>query len=97
MLSLIFQVLTSAGLLLNKRPFFNYVDQILPIIDYLSSPQLTLVKEFLYCLRGNLHTIDIFSTTYLPRLVNIVKEGPLNVNNATYIKLDTYILRSTIL
>ena len=41
--------------------------------------------------------IDIFSTTYLPRLVNIVKEGPLNVNNATYIKLDTYILRNTIL
>jgi hypothetical protein len=90
-LSLIFQVLTSAGLLLNKGPFFNYVDQILPDIDYLFSPGLTLAKEFVHCLRENLHTIDIFSTTYLPRLVNTIKEGPLDVNNATYIKLDTYI------
>ena len=30
-------------------PFFNYVDQILPIIDHLSYPWLTLGKKFLYC------------------------------------------------
>ena len=27
-------------------------------------------------IRKNLHTVDIFSTTYLPHLVNVVKERP---------------------
>jgi hypothetical protein len=27
---------------------------------------------------GILHTVDIFSTTYQPRLINIVKEGHLS-------------------
>ena len=53
--------------------FFNYVDQILTIIDPL---WLTLVKRFLYCLGGSLFTINISSTTYPPCLVNIVCERP---------------------
>ena len=50
--------------------FFNYVDQILTIIDPL---WLTLVKRFLYCLGGSLFTINI---SYPPCLVNVVCERP---------------------
>ena len=41
--------------------------------------ELTLGRELLYHIRGNLHNVDIFSTTYLPRLVNVVKERPLGL------------------
>ena len=48
----------------NKGSFFNYVDQILPIIDHLP----TLVKEFLYLLlQGklcSLHTTGNISSMY---------------------------------
>ena len=50
-----------------KGAFFNYVDKILTIID------LPIYTSLLY-------TVDISSTTYLctylPRLVNVVKECP---------------------
>ena len=36
---------------------------------------------FLLFTRENLHTVDIFSTTYIPLLANIVKERPLSVQN----------------
>ena len=42
---------------LRRGSFINYVDKILPIIDHLPTPM------------ENLHTVDISSTTYLPRLV----------------------------
>jgi hypothetical protein len=54
--------------------FYTMLTKI-PIIDNLpAQPRLTLMKEFL--LNYKVHTVDISSTTYLPRLVNIVKERP---------------------
>ena len=47
----------------------------LPIISHL----LTFVKEFHSEIMENLHTVDISSTTYLLRLVNIVCERPLRL------------------
>ena len=35
----------------------------------------------------NLHTVDISSTTYLPRLVNVVKERPLRRNTFVNLRL----------
>ena len=36
------------------------------------------ICDVLYCYMKNMHTIDISSSTYLPRLVNVVCESPLN-------------------
>ena len=42
---------------------------------------LTPVDILLYCYKvKSLYTIDISSTTYLPHLVNVVKECPLMYN-----------------
>ena len=63
-----------------KGSFFNYVDQNLPIIDPLPIYLLlTLVKEILYCHEGKSAYRCHFQyhlNTYLPRLVNVVKERP---------------------
>ena len=70
-------ILLSFGILnstLSKVSFFNYVYYILPIIDHLPTPSWHLSFNVI---RENLHTINISSTTYLPCLVNIVKEWPL--------------------
>ena len=58
-----------------KGPFFNYVDQIWPIIDHL--PTLHRGSNSFTFFAKNLQTVDISSTTYLPRLVDVVKERPL--------------------
>ena len=66
--------------------FFNYVDQIFPIIDHLT-PAMSIralvdigeAIPLLLCIRKNLYSIDISSVTYLPRLVNVFKERPLVV------------------
>ena len=58
------------------RSFFHYVDQILPIIDHLP----TLCWH--WCTWENSFTaiiIDISTFTYLPHLVNVVKERPQNL------------------
>ena len=61
--------------------FFNYVDQILPIIDHLPTPEIDIREEIylLLRIRKNLHNVEISSTyhTYLPCLVNVVCERPL--------------------
>ena len=52
----------------SQGSFFNYVAQILQIIDNLPTPapvDITVVME-------NLHIVDISSTTYLSHLVNVV-------------------------
>ena len=55
---------------------FNYVDKILAFLTtYL--PQVDICEE----IRQNLHTVDIFSTTYLPRRVNVVCELPLALHS----------------
>ena len=59
-----------------KGSFFNYVDQILPVIDHLPTSGWHWWSNSFNVIRENLHTIDISSTTYLPRLVNVVKERP---------------------
>ena len=46
--------------------FTNYFDKILPIIDPL------LVKDFLYSFKEK----SAYSTTYLPRIFNVVCEFP---------------------
>ena len=38
----------------------------------------------LIVIRENLHTVDIFSTTYLPRLVNVVCECPLTFTGVKF-------------
>ena len=53
--------------------FINYVDNSLTIIFHLTTP----VDFFYFCKVKYLCTINISSTTYLSRLVNIVKECPL--------------------
>ena len=61
-----------------RRSFFNYVDQILPILTtYLS---LVDIDEGLSLLSsGNISIPLTFPvhTTYLPLLVNIIKECPI--------------------
>ena len=49
-----------------------------PFLTTCLQPMLTFVKEFFNVIGENLHIIDIFRTTYLPRLFNVVCEGPLN-------------------
>ena len=56
---------------------FNYVDQIVPIIDL---PQLDIGEGIPFVKRENLPFLDISSTTYLPCLVNVVKERSPTVN-----------------
>ena len=55
-------------IILRKGAFFNYVDQILPIIAHLHT--------YLNIGKINMHTVDISRTTYLHRLVNVIKERP---------------------
>ena len=59
-----------------KGAFTNYVDQILSIFDHLPTPGWYLWRNFFTVIGENLHTVDISSTTYLPRLVNVVCECP---------------------
>ena len=67
----VYQVINSSSILSSgvRGSFFNYVDQIMSIIDLLPTPRLTLLKEFLilfHILRENLHTVDFSPYTYLP-------------------------------
>ena len=55
--------------------FSNYVDKILPIID-LPIPCRHLWQNSFTVLGKNLHTVEISSTNYLPRLDNVVFEWP---------------------
>ena len=66
---------------LAKSPFFNYVGQICTmIIDHLPSPGWHHWRRNSFIMmRENLHTVDIFSTIYLPRYVNVVEERPPNM------------------
>ena len=49
---------------------------------YITLVDISLVKEFdsFGVISEKLYTADIFSTTYLPRHVNVVKEWPPNAN-----------------
>ena len=51
--------------------FFNIFDQLSTPCWHLWWNSFTAIKE-------NLHTVDVSSTTYLPRLVNVVCECPLH-------------------
>ena len=69
-----------------KGAFTNYVDKILPIIDHLS----WYYWWNYFTVKGeNLHTVDIFSTTYtyLHSLVNLVFERPLTFLSGSLPKL----------
>ena len=57
--------------------FFNYVDKILAFFDHLPTPGWHLWRNPFTVIRENLYTVDISSTTYLPRLVKVVCERPL--------------------
>ena len=59
--------------------FFNYINQILPNIDNQPTPCWHWWRNCITDISENLHTVDISSATYLPRLVNVVKERPLTV------------------
>ena len=48
-----------------KGSFFNYVDQISPIIDNLPYPRLPLAKEFIYSYKGKLLLTFPVPLTYL--------------------------------
>ena len=58
---------------------FSLLDHILPIIDYLPTYFLTLAKIFLQFYQWEICITLTFSVapTYVPRLVNVVKEGNL--------------------
>ena len=56
----------------HKGSFFNYVVQILSIIDHLPTPCCDGI--FFIVIGESLHTFNISSTTYAPRLFNVVKE-----------------------
>ena len=71
--------------------FTNYVNKILPKIDHLPTPYWhTWRNSFTEIFKGNLHTVDLFSTGNLPCLVNIVCECPLV--NSTIITLHHEVL-----
>ena len=57
---------------------FALVD--LPLVDIIKRIPLLLH------IWDNWHTVDIFCTTYLPRLVNVVKERPPNLNRPLKVK-----------
>ena len=57
--------------------FFNYVEQVLPIISPTTYLPLVDVPLLLHIM-GNLHNVDISSIPYLPPLFNVVKERPSN-------------------
>ena len=57
--------------------FWNYYDQNLPIIDHPPTPSWHKWTNSITHVRENMYTIGIFSATYLPYLVNVVKERPL--------------------
>ena len=65
-----------------KGSLYNYVDPILSIITQLPImyPPLHLV-DICQGIPLPLHTLEISSTTYIPRLVNVVCERPLSENN----------------
>ena len=62
----------------SQRTFFNYVDQILHTIDHLPTLYSILTYSFNCYTVKSLYAVDISSTTYLPRHVNVVKECPNN-------------------
>ena len=64
-----------------RGSFTNYVDQNLPSIDHLLTPGWHWRRNS-FIIRQNLHTIDISSTTYQPRLVNVVCTALLLLLNA---------------
>ena len=64
-----------------RGAFLTYVYKILPFFDHLPTLGLRLWMNFFTVIRENLHTADIFSTTYPPRLVNVVCERPLTAGN----------------
>ena len=69
----LFTVLTKGNeCILYIGPFFNYVNQILSIIDHLPTVDISEGIPLL----ENLHTSDIFRATYLLCFVNVVKERP---------------------
>ena len=47
-----------------------------PIIDHLPTPGWQWWRNSFSFIWENLHTVDISSTTYLPCLVNVIKERP---------------------
>ena len=58
----------------NKGSFFNYFYQILSILYWPPTPCWHLWQNFFTVIRENLHIVHIFSTSYLPRFVNVVIE-----------------------
>ena len=48
--------------------------------DHLPTPGRHLWRNSFSVIRENLHAVDIFRTTYLPRFVNVVCEWPLSTN-----------------
>ena len=48
-------------------PFFNYVDQILSIIDHISDPGWHWWRSYYTVIRENLHTVDSSSIYHLPK------------------------------
>ena len=62
---------------LHKGAFTNYVDNILPIIDHLPTPDDIFEGITCTIIGESLHAVDISSTTCLPRLVcNVLYEWP---------------------
>ena len=70
-------ILKLGALWYHSGSFFNYVDQILPNIDHLPTHGWHWRRNSFTIIWENLHTNNISSTTYLPCLVNVVKERPL--------------------
>ena len=71
--SLVYTYLPMSSQPAARGAIFNYVDQILPINDHLST---FVIRNYFTSTRENLDTNEISSTTYLPHLVNVVKERP---------------------
>ena len=65
-------VLFETKWLSTKRPFFNYVDQVLPIIDYLPTPGWHWQRNFFIVMIENIYFGHISTL-----LVNVVKERSL--------------------
>ena len=57
--------------------FTNYVDKISAFLDHLPTPCWHWWRNSFTVKVENLHIIDISTTTYLPRLFNIVCERPI--------------------
>ena len=85
----------------------NYVDQNLPILDQYLPIVGDLWRNYSTIKQENLHTVDISTITYLPRLFNVVCERPLMLifdnfplstsilNNDSYIQATTKVVSIT--